>query len=280
MHSRILVAAATVFVCAQPAAGQSLALPIAQGLWADADQGCAGATGIFFYDGAAYGDLDTGGVGIGPQVRVNPIRRVAPGAGAHFRGFTHAWTGESTTVAGDISVRAAGPDRFVMRFVSFGSGGSGGRVDVEDRSYQRCAFARLPVRLQATIRQLRPQLASGGSSATAAATASPAAAPAPVAPLNIRPGHYVPVAQRCGSDDLIFYYDGRRLGWIDAGPFNPAAMDAVAAARRRGNAWVLPAGETLRVLAADRIATSDPNTGDETLRWCAPAEVRLSARPR
>lgn len=257
-------------------------LPIAPGLYAEDFEGCTKATGVFFYDGTNFGDVNQGGPGYKAYAKVHRISRTGPAPGSaetsrHYRGYTLAWSAEDTGLYGSLAVKAGAPGKFTKRSVSF-LNGSGG-VDVNDTPFTKCSFNQLSPQMQTAIRTARPELAEGGAAAAPAA----AAIPAPVAPFNIRPGHYAPVAAACGSArELLFYYDGKRAGWIDMQPFNPARMNAVASAKRRGAGWVTDAatGETLRVLAVDRIAVGDPEFGEETLRWCAVSEVRPSARPR
>lgn len=281
-------------------------LPIAQGIYisgyrasggnyfsaaeaTDLTTACGGATEVFFYDGTNIGDVRTNEEyqgNDGPSSDAERITRIGPPRtrpdaeyAAASKGFTLAWT----TGEGDfprLAVKAAGARRFVR--LSLG----GNRIISYDEStYQQCAFSQLSPRMQAAIRSKRPQLAVGAATGDAVAATRPAAAaaPAPVAPFNIRPGHYVPVAAPCNStSEMIYYYDGRRRGWIDVSPFNPNHMDPVAGVRRRGADWLTDPdmGETLRVQAPDRIEIGDPNTGTEVMRWCPANAVRASARAR
>ncbi len=257
-------------------------LPIAPGLYAEDFQGCAKATGLFFYDGTSFGDVNQGGPGYKAYAKVHRITRTGPAPGSaetsrHYKGYTLAWSAEDTGLYGSLAVKAGAPGKFTKRFVSF-LNGSGG-VDVNDTAFNKCSFGQLSPQMQAAVRTARPELAEGGAAPAPAAAANPE----PVAPFNIRPGHYAPVAAACGSArELLFYYDGKRAGWIDMQPFNPARMNAVASAKRRGAGWITDAttGETLRVLGIDRIAVGDPEFGEETLRWCPAADVRATARAR
>ena len=283
-RASIALAGMAAALCATPvhAAG---GLPIEQGLYADASEGCAKASAVFFYDGANFGQVYPGGPGYKATARVNPIQRTgSPPAGRqyagtskYYLGYTLAWTQEDSGPYGSLAVKASTPRKFTMRSVDFRSGTGG--VNVIDTPYLKCEFAQLTVAMQSAIRTARPQLAGAARDTAAAAPG----APTPLAPFNIRPGHYLPVAAACGSgQELILYYDGKRVGWIDMQPFNPNRMNAVAAAKRRGAGWVTDAatGETLRVLGVDRIMVGDAEFGEETLRWCPAAEVRASARPR
>lgn len=254
---------------AQPARG----IPVAPGIYAQAEEGCARATYVNFYQDNSWGNLSLGTPDYPGASNIFPIRRVAPGR----NGFTNIWWDDDTSVNGNLTLKPTAGGGFVQRSVSYGSGHVGGRVDVSDTAYVRCAFDRLSPRMQAAIRRHRPQLAPGASGV--ASVSAPVSAVVP--PFNIRPGHYLPVQAPCASpSEMIFFYDGRRFGWIDMSPFNPARMDPVAGARRTATGWWQHGGERVRVLAPDRIATSDPDTGDETLRWCPANEVRASARPR
>lgn len=274
------------------AAPATTALPIERGIYGDVERGsCARARRAFFYDGTNYGYVSPAEPGWNDAAyfEINRIARVGPPTRGsdyydYYRGYTLVWTAEHA--GGDdedvLGIKAEATGR--LRSIAVSSGPKGDMVS--DEAYQKCNFAQLSPQMQATIRAKRPQLADGSGAVgneggqTQVAEAS---IPAPVAPFNIRPGHYVPVGAACGTTgDMIFYYDGRRAGWIDLSPFAANRMEPVASARRRGADWIVDAvtGEILRVLAADKIAVGDPNTGVETMRWCPAAEVRASARAR
>ncbi|MFC7380488.1 hypothetical protein [Brevundimonas sp. GCM10030266] len=240
-----------------------------------------------FYDGASVGEIQTNeewdgndGPSSGADLiaRVGPPRR-APDRdfAAASRGFTLGWSADGDM--GDfptIALRPAGPGMFVRLVM-----GGNSITSYDEVPYQKCSFTQLSANMQVAVRSQRPQLAEG--TAAASRVGAPASLPPPVAPFSIRPGHYVPVQAACGTtSEMIFYYDGRRAGWIDLSPFNANRMESVASARRRGADWVVDAttGETLHVQGADRITVGDPNTGVETMRWCPAAEVRASARAR
>lgn len=179
--------------------------------------------------------MNQGGPGHKAYAKAHRITRTGPAPGSaetsrHYKGYTLAWAAEDTGLYGSLAVKAGAPGKFTKRFVSF-LNGSGG-VDVNDTAFTKCSFSQLSPQMQAEIRTARPELAEGG----AAAAPTAAAIPAPVAPFSIRPGHYAPVAAACASTrELLFYYDGKRTGWIDAQPFNANRMNPVAAAKRRGN---------------------------------------------
>ena len=283
-RATVALAGAAAILVASPAHAAG-ALPIEQGAYVDASEGCARASAIFFYDGADFGQVFPGGPGYKATARVNTIQRSGPppsgpqnaGTSKYYLGYTLAWTQEDSGLYGSLAVKATAPGKFTMRSVDFRSGSGG--VDVSDTPYVKCDFAQLPATLQGAIRAARPQLAGASSAAPAAAPGLPP----PMAPFNIRPGHYLPVAATCGSSqELILYYDGKRIGWIDMQAFNPNKMNAVAGAKRRGAGWITDAatGETLRVMGPDRIAIGDPEFGEEIMRWCPATEVRASARPR
>ncbi len=257
-------------------------LPIAPGIYAEDFQGCGKATGVFFFDATNFGEVTLGSPGNSSYAKVHLIARTGPAPGSaetsrHYKGYTLAWSTEDKGLYGSLAVKAGAPGKFTKRFVSF-LNGSGG-VDVSDTAFTQCSFSQLSPPMQAAIRTERPQLAGGSAAAAPAAAAMPASVP----PFNIRPGHYAPVAAACGSArELLFYYDGKRTGWIDIQPFNAARMNSIAGAKRRGAGWITDAatGETLRVLGPDRIAIGDPEFGEETLRWCPASDVRATARPR
>lgn len=285
-------AATSTRASAQPkaatqAALAAAALPIEQGIYVQANQGCARATEILFYDGTNIGEVKTNEEwegSDGPSSSVDRIARIGPPrttADPDFvvasRGFTLAWSAEQD--GGDfpsLAVKPAGAGRLTRLRTSGNM-----IVSYDEDPYQKCTFAQLSPKMQAAIRAERPQLASRAAAASSAGTST--SIPAPVAPFNIRPGHYVSVRAACRTtNETIFYYDGRRAGWIDLSPFTANRMQPVASMRRRGAEWVVDTvtGETLRVQAADKIAVGDPNTGVETMRWCPTSEVRASARPR
>lgn len=277
-------------------------LPIAQGIYGDVEAGgCAKTSRIFFYGGADYGlihqaDPDAGTPASMHVFRIQRVGTFTPGELApsdnirDFRGLTKIWSNElgSLDTYGEIEIEYVGIGATATGGMIRRVGGTLvgiGKYTRADESYQKCAFSQLSPRMQAAIRAKRPQLAVGAATGDAVAATRPAAAaaPAPVAPFNIRPGHYVPVAAPCNStSEMIYYYDGRRRGWIDNGPFNPNQMDPVAGVRRRGADWLTDPdmGETLRVQAPDRIEIGDPNTGTEVMRWCPANAVRASARAR
>ncbi|WP_260583024.1 hypothetical protein [Sphingopyxis sp. PET50] len=251
-----------------PAAGK---LPIEKGVWIDAGDVCSTATFVTVYDGVGYGSI--GFDGAGPTGGLQTILRTAAGK----NGYTNAWFDDNTSVDGDLSVKSLGPGSFMTRFVSYGSGYIGGRVEVSESRFKKCDFAVLPARTQELVRQRAPLAAP----TVAPEAAQPAALPAPVAPFNIRPGHYVPVAAPCSSaSEMIFYFDGRRYGWIDLDPFNPNAMDPVSGLKKRGAVWDTGFGATIRVDGVERVFASDDIAGDESLRWCPASQVRSSARVR
>ncbi|MGR4889997.1 hypothetical protein ACIPPQ_03125 [Sphingopyxis sp. LARHCG72] len=282
-------AAMSAAVSAQPtatpqAAPAVMTLPVEHAIYGDVERGsCARARRAFFYDGTNYGYVSPVEPGWNDTAyfEINRIARVGPPARGsafydYYRGYTLVWTTENAEAEEDIlGIKAEGNGR--IRSIAASSGPKGDMFSEE--TFQKCTFAQLSPRMQAAIRAERPQLA-GGIAAADSAGAS-ASIPAPIAPFNIRPGHYVPVGAACGTtSDMIFYYDGRRAGWIDLSPFAANRMEPVASARRRGADWVVDAvtGETLHVQAADKISVGDPNTGVETMRWCPASEVRASAQ--
>ena len=276
---------------AAQAAPATTALPIEKGIYGDVERGsCARARRAFFYDGTHYGYVSPAEPGWNATAyfEVNRIARVGTSARGsdfydYYRGYTLLWTAENAKDEEDVlGVKAEGNGR--IRSIAVSSGPKGDMIS--DETYQKCTFAQLSPQMQAAIRAERPQLA-GGSGAVGntggQAQGGAASLPAPVAPFNIRPGHYVPVGAACGTtSEMIFYYDGRRWGWIDLSPFAANRMEPVASARRRGADWVVDAmtDEILHVQATDKITVGDPNTGVETMRWCPAAEVRASARAR
>jgi len=279
---------------AASAATSPVALPIERGVYAEAAEGCARAAHVFFYDGSHYGKIyhavpatEPNGASTVEYIASYQLQRVGPSAEGRddyaddFRGFTRVWGTPQTEDAYEfeVGIKPAGPGRFTWLE---GEAGATSQFMANEATYQTCAFTQLSTEMQAAIRSLRPQLA-GDSVFTSGDGAVVSSVPAPVSPFNIRPGHYVPVAALCSTaNEMIFYFDGRRAGWIDNTPFNPNRMDSVAGARQSGKSWLLDPtmDETLRVEAPDRITIGDPNTGVETMRWCPASEVRASARTR
>lgn len=255
-------------------------LPVAQGIWADQADNCATTTWVQLYDGTGYGGV--GFDGAGPTGGLQPILRSAPGK----NGFTNAWFDNNTSVDGDLLVKPMGPGKYMVRTISYGSGHVGGRVDVDDIHYKQCSFAQLSVKMQNLVRQRAPKVAPVGAVAAKPVVPPPApptavVAPAPVGLLNIRPGHYLPAGKSCSDTmEMIFYYDGKRYGWIDAGPFNPNHMDPISGLKKKGNIWDAGYGSTYRVDGVERIYSTDEMMGNQSLRWCPANRVRAAARAR
>lgn len=162
-------------------------LPIEQGLYGDVEEGgCAGTSRVFFYDGSSYGlvrQADEEGAGRA-SAKVYPIERVgsfAPGdmvppdTPRDYEGFAKVWSAElgNPDEYGDVEIefvgiKATGAGRFVRRLG--GHGIATGKFGRFDETYQKCSFPQLSSRMQATIRAVRPQLASGATASAAPAS--------------------------------------------------------------------------------------------------------------
>lgn len=221
-------AATSVHASAQPkaatqAAPAAAALPIDQGIYAQANQGCARATEILFYDGTNIGEVKTNeeweGDG-GPSSSVERIARIGPPRttpdadfAAASRGFTLAWSAEQD--GGDfpsLAVKPAGAGRFVRLRM-----GGNMIISYDEDIYQKCAFVQLSPQMQAAIRAEHPQLASGAS--TPAGAAVPAQSNVVFPP--IEKGYYA-IGVSCahaiaGGGDLLAYLDERRFASFDGG---------------------------------------------------------------
>ena len=107
--------------------------------------------------------------------------------------------------------------------------------------------------------------------------------PAPVGPLGIAPGHYVNEGTLCTDAPHYFYYDGRRHGMITRGTTNPeTALAPVGTPRRTGQVWRTASGIVIEPKGAGRIAYNEEanrNVG-VPMRWCAPAHVPSTVKPR
>ena len=261
-------------------------MPVAPGFWIGEEENCANVRGITFYDGRRWGNLRTEGREIYGSSG-QPILRTAAGKG----GYTNIWFDNGTRVDGDLSVRSLGPTRYMTRTISYGSGYIGGRVEVDEYVSKKCDYAQLPPVMRTAIQRYVPHMVAGVVKPVPGQPVPPKAvpmAPAPVAPLpatigplGIRPGHYINPNRPCNNDGgEIFFYDGRRWGWMDASGYLAGRLDPVSGIRKAGNRWNLGYGEMLRVDGVDRIFIASDNIGNVPLRWCAPASVRANARVR
>ncbi len=264
----------------------SSTMPVAPGFWIGEEENCGTVRGITFYDGRRWGNLRTEGREIYGSSG-QPILRTAAGKG----GYTNIWFDNGTRVDGDMSVRSLGPTRYMTRTISYGSGYIGGRVEVDEYVSKKCDYAQLPPVMRTAIQRYVPHMVAGAvkpvpgqpvPSKAAPITPAPVAAlPAATGPLGIRPGHYINPNRPCNNDGgEIFFYDGRRWGWMDLSGYAAGRLDPVSGIRKAGNRWNLGYGEMLRVDGVDRIFIASDNIGNFPLRWCAPASVRANARVR
>lgn len=175
---------------AASSAAKRASLPIEQGIYGDVEEeGCAGTTRVFFYDGSNYGlvhQADQEGAGRA-SAKVYPIERVgsfAPGDMVppdnlrNFEGFAKVWSPElgSPDEYGDVEIefvgiKATGSGRFVRRLG--GHGMATGKFGRFDETYQKCNFSELSPQMQATIRAVRPQLAGETTASAAPASGAP-----------------------------------------------------------------------------------------------------------
>lgn len=214
--------ASTQSKAATQAAPAAAALPIEQGIYAQANQGCARATETLFYDGTNIGEVKTNEEWEGnddPSSSVERIARIGPPRttpdadfAAASRGFTLAWSAEQD--GGDfpsLAVKPAGAGRFVRLRMSGNT-----IISYDEDSYQKCTFAQLSPQMQAAIRAERPQLA-GGATAAARATLTQGSAAFP----PIEKGYYA-IGTSCAQaiadgGDLLAYLDERRFASFDGG---------------------------------------------------------------
>ena len=262
----------------------SATMPVAPGFWVDESENCASVRSLNFYDGRRWGNLRAeGGQIYGSSGQ--PILRSAAGK----NGYTNIWFEQNTNVNGDLSIRSLGPTRYMTRHISYGSGHVGGRVEVDEYISKKCEFAHLPPLMRTAIQRHAPQMVPGATAARPAplppaplpGKAPAIAAPAAIGPLGIRPGHYINPNKGCNQDGgEIFYYDGRRWGWLDLSGYAANRLDPVTGIRKAGNRWNLGYGEMLRVDAVDRVFIASDTIGNVPLRWCAPGSVRANARAR
>ncbi|ALC13285.1 hypothetical protein LH20_15110 [Sphingopyxis sp. 113P3] len=170
-----------------PAAASQTALPIAQGLYiADYSRSCSAATELFFYDGRSIGYIQQALPGNNmnsprdASVEMHTIRRTGTAARgskeyeADLTGFTRIWlTDDIVSNAGfPIEARGVKPTRegeFVMREGSM----SARQMEYDDTTYRKCALPQLSSQMQATVRQFRPQLASGAAPQASASAQTP-----------------------------------------------------------------------------------------------------------
>ncbi|KTE03368.1 hypothetical protein [Sphingopyxis sp. H115] len=185
-------AATRLEVAAQsaPAAAPKSLLPIEQGLYAFADDGCGSADTLFFYDGANTGEIGSDGTRHWTNAAVS-ISRVGPARkpldanlAKASRGFTLVWDAQGDRDGHpSLALKATAPGRFT--YLSMGSFG--------EISYAKCAFAQLSPGMQAAVRSEQPHMARP------VARAMPAGAPAPVA----------------SDEDAVRAIVGRIYGWRD-----------------------------------------------------------------
>lgn len=211
-----------------PASGP---LPIRTGVYADVSEGCAAATRVFFYDGAAYGEIgqarpeipgyQSAVAAYADAYRIERVGTPRRGSRDHdeaLDGFLRIWSAGSDD--GDlVGIRVTGPDRFTKREGGYGATGAWhGR---EDR-YQRCSPADLAPRMQDALRTERPQLAvlAGPADVTTDVPATPVPAAGDRSgfpPVEI--GYYA-IGVSCDraiadGGDLLVYLDRRGLRSFD-----------------------------------------------------------------
>ena len=202
-------AATPALALARAAAASPTALPIEQGLYIsgyrtpdgiyftaddspDLASACAGATDIFFYDGAHTGEIGSDGSGHWTNdavsiSRVGPARKpLAADLARASRGFTLVWDAQGEREGfPSLALKATGPGRFThLGMGSFGQS-----------HYRKCAFAQLSPKMQAVVRAEQPQMA-GAPQAGAGAQA---------------PGASDEEAVRAVVGSIYGWRDGRRV---------------------------------------------------------------------
>lgn len=271
-----------------PAAASQMALPIAQGIYADVESGgCANAPYIFFYDGTNIGNVSQT---MGAEVhKIQRVGRGGKDADADFTGFMRVWKADDA--GGEVQgAKATGPGRFIWREGS----PSAHRMEVFDTTYQKCAFAQLPAQMQATVRQHRPQLAS------AAAPQPGAGAPAPgtVATLPIEKGYWA-IDMNCAqaireadpngiSDDIPFTLLDEKIDYL--GALAVKRQEALGGNRYRlhgqasyGNGDPIPVPSRTDIVINSRTsftAMSKDSMGSSTTRYthCPTAQIPRAIR--
>lgn len=138
--------------------------------------------------------------------------------------------------------------------------------------------------------------ASPTGEATEAASPSPSPSPsetasAGVPPLGIAAGYYVDVGESCSSPPTIFYYDGKRVGYMTAGspasdgfpadPGNgPETVDAIGpVSPEPGGFFIEDWAMIVKVLGPNRIQLEIQDTGPP-MRLCPESQIPANRRVR
>ncbi len=286
---RKAIAIALAASVAAPAMGQTKGpLPITTGIWIDANVQCGATDQAYLYDGPRWGLVfyyANPALGRGAQgdlKRILPVTRLRSG-------FTRIATEDDGEFSG-LQIRAAGPDRAVLRTIGVYSKG----VETSDDNLKRCGFGQLSPRMQAAVRQFAPSLATGGSQPSPMPSGrmppAPVAPPRPVAggaavgPLGIAAGYYVDTAVACQRAYEAFYYDGTRVGVTayDAGG-NPKGLTlrpvGKPARRRDGSYFIASLATAVRPLPGGQIQLTVQDTGPP-LRLCRGEDMPAKFRVR
>ena len=137
--------------CSEPAAAQTIAMPIDRGFWISATDKCASVTNGYAYDGKRWGAVYYYGpkASMGPVAELEAIGRTT----ALKNGFTHMQLGPTESV-GYFHVKSLSPDRMMLRTGAPGPEG----IQVMDETLIRCNFASLSPKMQAAMRRFTPAL--------------------------------------------------------------------------------------------------------------------------
>ncbi|MBB6427171.1 hypothetical protein [Sphingopyxis sp. JAI128] len=280
---------------AAPAVASQAALPIEQGLYIagyktpegfymSIDDGpvpanaCAGATDVFFYDGANAGEvgMDESGHWTNNAVRISrvgPARKsLVAELGRASRGFTLAWDAEGERKGfPSLALKATGPGQFIH----LGLGSLG------ESNYRKCSFTQLSSRMQAAVRAEQPQMAG-------AAIPRPSAggqAPGTVTSLPIEKGYWA-VDMSCAQaireadpnglpDDIPFTYLDEKIDYL--GELAVKRYEALGGNRYRlhgrasyGNGDPIEVPSRTDIIVNSRTsftATSNDSMGSSTTRY-------------
>lgn len=250
-----------------PKTASQTGLPIEQGVYfADYSRSCSAATELFFYDGKSFGYLlqalpgdrmnspRAASIEAYTILRIAAMTRTSKDYDANLAGFTRVWPTEADAFQ-LLGVKPAAAGRFVLREGSV----SARRMEIDDTTYQKCATSQLSSRMQATLRQYRPQLAGGTFQQTAGPGATAPARPAtpaipPRIPLAV--GYYAYVEgtfSTCAKPvSNPWYFDGTRFR-EDSDVFDPKHENTSQAVK-----WEMVSANRFRITYRTR---------DEDGRW-------------
>lgn len=241
------------------------ALPIGEGVWADADVACGQAPSVFAYFGGRFGELTPYDGGVDGSLEPVTAPRLAEDGFLAIQGDDEDYVHIKPMPAGRAVIRTGGM-------------GATGVDHSSDTVVRLCAVDSLQPSLRTA---LAPYAGRAAGAATAGAGGAADQPGPPVAPLGIAAGYYAEGQEPCGGNGTLFYYDGRSYAWIDLQQFHRGMMDPVGQPRQVRGAWLLD-GSSMTVASPTRFTWRDVNEmmGDTEMRWCPASEVRSLARLR